>query len=144
MSNRAEWARNETYTPRHTLHAAPEQAAIIDRDTSRRFHDLMDAAMCVSGFKYGPTADGFPEHVDAIKSLKTRLREYAATGNVEFLVDAANFAMIEFMHPRKKKAYYAATDSKASPGRVTDVGETAMSNKDLTTIAANEGAIPAK
>jgi hypothetical protein len=39
-------------------------------------------------------------------------------GNAEYLVDAANFLMIEFMHPAHPNAHYAATDKEGSPGRV--------------------------
>lgn len=38
-------------------------------------------------------------------------------GNTEYLVDAANFLMIEFMHPAHPKAHYRATDKEGSPGR---------------------------
>lgn len=107
------------------------------QETSRRFHDLMDAAMMVSFHKYGAVALGYPERVDALKSLQMRLNAYfdgkrnpdyrmgdgapeylVAPGNVEYLVDVANFAMIEFMHPRHPEAYFKSTDSDGSPGRV--------------------------
>lgn len=73
--------------------------------------------MEVSFHKYGPIKDGFPHKVDAIGSLTTRLREYAKTGNTEYLVDAANFAMIEFILPRHPNAYFEGTDASGSPGR---------------------------
>lgn len=37
--------------------------------------------------------------MDAIKNIELRLQKYKDTGNTEFLVDIANFAMLEFMHP---------------------------------------------
>ena len=54
---------------------------------------------------------------DAVRSLLARLDKYAQTGNTEYLMDAANFAMIEFMHPKHPDAHFEATDSKGSPGR---------------------------
>lgn len=119
MGQRAEYDPT-TYTPRyHDVRAPDEQsAAMLARDTSRKFHDLMDAAMLVSGYKYGAVGDAYPERVDAIASLEKRLAEYRATGNTEWLVDVANFAMIEFMHPRHHAAHFKATDQVASPGRV--------------------------
>lgn len=95
-----------------------ETLATLATETSRRFHDLMDAAMLVSFYKYGAVADAYPEKVNAIESLKLRLDKYAATGNAEYLVDVANFAMIEFMHPANPDAFYKATDKDGSPGRV--------------------------
>lgn len=119
--------------------AAPETQATLTTETSRRFHDLMDNAMLVSFYKYGAVANGYPERVNAIDSLRLRLDAFlhgkrnslydpqndpdepefiVAPGNVEYLVDIANFAMIEFMHPAHTTAYYKATDSEGSTGRV--------------------------
>jgi hypothetical protein len=75
--------------------------------------DRMDVSFC----RYGPVAEAYPHRVDAIASLKDRLDRYAKTGNTEWLMDVANFAMIEFMHPRHPDAHYRPTDSKESPGR---------------------------
>jgi hypothetical protein len=78
--------------------------------------------MGVSFFKYGPVADAYPNRVDAIASLQKRLDRYAETGNTEWLMDVANFAMIEWMHPRHREAHFRATDSHESPGRVWNNG----------------------
>lgn len=73
--------------------------------------------MVVSFYKYGPVAEGYPHKVDAVGSLTTRLRKYCETGNTEYLMDVANFAMIEFMLPRHPTAFFAGTDDDGSPGR---------------------------
>ena len=109
--------------------------------------------MLVSGYKYGAVEDAYPEHVKAVSvtakeakgkwldlpSLEKRLQLYRETGNTEYLLDAINFAMIEFMCPRHPKAHYAATDSSGSPGRTIDEsaggGTHQMSNHDLALIA---------
>lgn len=67
--------------------------------------------------KYGEVAKAYPEKVNAIESLKQRLKRYEEDGNTEWLMDVGNFAMIEFMHPRHPQAHYRPTDSKESPGR---------------------------
>lgn len=85
---------------------------------SARFTQGMADRMAVSYCKYGRVADAYPHRVDAIASLKARLLKYEQTGNTEWLMDVANFAMIEYMHPRHDKAHFRATDSKESPGRV--------------------------
>lgn len=92
--------------------------AVLKSEVSRRFHDLMTAAMLTSFYKYGALADGYPERVHAVESLQLRLLKYAETGNAEYLVDVANFAMIEFMHPAHPDATFTATDASGSPGRV--------------------------
>ncbi len=51
------------------------------------------------------------------------MSKYRVTGNKHFLVDAANFAMIEAMHPgRKDGAEWASNDAADSPGRTTASG----------------------
>lgn len=85
---------------------------------STPFVQGMADRMSVSHAKYGRVAEAYPARVDAIASLKARLERYAKDGNTEWLMDVANFAMIEFMHPRHKAAHFKATDSKDSPGRV--------------------------
>ena len=86
-------------------------------EVSQPFVQGMADRMAVSFYKYGPVAEGYPDRVDAIASLKQRLDRYAQTGNTEWLMDVANFAMIEFMRPRHPQAHYRPTDSKESPGR---------------------------
>ena len=91
---------------------------VLQTEFSEEFVKGMQNRMVVSYYKYGPLTDAYPERVNAIASLQDRLRKYAETGNTEWLIDAANFAMIEFMHPRHPKAHFAGTDDDASPGRV--------------------------
>ncbi len=82
-----------------------------------RFLQGMVNAMGVSFFKYGPVSEAYPDKVNALESLRIRLDRYAKDGNTEWLIDAANFAMIEFMHPAHPKAHFRETDSGESPGR---------------------------
>ena len=85
---------------------------------SEPFAQGMADRMAVSFAKYGAVKDAYPHRVDAIKSLKARLERYERDGNTEWLMDVANFAMIEFMHPKHPEAHFRPTDSKESPGRV--------------------------
>lgn len=89
-----------------------------EREVSEDFIDGMRSRMYVSFYKYGPAADAYPHKVNALQSLELRLQKYRDTGNTEFLMDAANFAMIEFMHPSHPEAHFTATDSDQSPGRI--------------------------
>jgi len=94
-----------------------EIAKVLETEFSPEFVKHMQNAMVVSFYKYGPLVEGYPHKVDAIGSLTERLRKYAQTGNTEYLVDVANFAMIEFMHPRHPEAHFQGTDDDGSPGR---------------------------
>lgn len=73
--------------------------------------------MSISFAKYGKVKDAYPEKVNAIDSMMLRLKKYRETGNTEFLIDVANFAMIEFMHPAHPNAHFRPTDTTESPGR---------------------------
>jgi hypothetical protein len=92
----------------------------------------MKNRMEVSYHKYGPVADAYPHKVDAIESAEARIQKYRETGNTEWLMDSANFLMIEFMRPGHPNAHFRATDSNESGGRFSRLdGETDKSNRDL-------------
>lgn len=106
----------------------------LEAEFSTAFVQGMADRMAVSFYKYGPVAEAYPDKVDALRSLKQRLDLYfkggevkgkkIEPGNTEYLIDAANFCMIEFMRPRHPKAHFKATDSDGSPGRVWNDGRT--------------------
>ena len=89
--------------------------------------------MSVSFHKYGRVADAVPWKIDALESAKARVAQYKETGNTEWLIDAANFIMMEFMHPSHANAHFRATDSKEAIGRVSLTGDgvTKKSNEEL-------------
>lgn len=90
---------------------------ILRRDWSADFIHYMQNRIVASHYKYGWMSESYPTGLaDAIKSLEKRLALYKETGNTEWLVDLANFAMIEFMFPQHKDAHFRATDSDESPG----------------------------
>ena len=102
---------------KHPIEKLRTTNAVPDSEFSQQFVQGMYDRMCVSFFKYGTAANGFPQKVDAIATLRLCLDAYAMDGNTEHLMDAGNYAMIEFMRPRHPKAHFAATDSKGSVGR---------------------------
>jgi hypothetical protein len=100
---------------------------------STAFFEYMVKSMEVSFYKYGAIADGFPDKLDAMASLRQRILDYARTGNMDYLIDIANFAMIEWMHPKHEEAHYEPGDSDTSPGRTTPSGVvTHRSNSDIS------------
>lgn len=92
--------------------------SILKRDFSEDFIQKMKNRIVVSHYKYGWMSDTYPELADAIACLEERLELFKKTGNTEYLVDVANFAMIEYMHPRHPNAHFKGTDSDQSPGLV--------------------------
>ena len=53
------------------------------------------------------------------------IAKYKETGNTEYLADAANYLMFEFMFPQVAGAHFKATDSDESAG-VVGITETEM------------------
>lgn len=92
------------------------------------FLQAMVDRMAMSYYKYGDLRDAYPHKVNALESLRMRLTRYEETGNTEWLIDAANFAMIEFMRPRHQRAHYRATEAEESPGRMVQGRQTPDAN----------------
>lgn len=88
---------------------------ILKQDFSEAFVTKMKNAIEMSYYKYGNAKKTYPELAQAYKCLRERLDLYEKTHNTEFLVDAANFAMLEFMFPSFSDAKYTPTDSDMSP-----------------------------
>jgi len=87
------------------------------------FVTRMVSAMMVSFHKYGRVADAYPLKFNAASDVRARMSKYRETGNMHFLVDAANFAMIEAMHPSpERNAQWGDNDAASSPGRTTASG----------------------
>ena len=95
---------------------ADSREEILRRDFSSAFIDKMKNAIVTSHFKYGWANKTYPELAQAYKCAKERLEEYEKTHNKEYLVDVANFAMLEFLYPAFSDARYSPTDSDKSIG----------------------------
>ena len=108
-----------------------DESRIPQTEYSPEFLQGMINRMTMSYYKYGEVRKAYPRLVDAIGSLKLRLERYEQDGNTEDLMDLANYAMIEFMHPRHPKAHFEAGDSHASPGRkwIGEVDPSGRSNR---------------
>lgn len=90
----------------------------LEREYSTEFDKLRKSRVEVSYFKYGPALDNFGSgRVDAIGSLELCLEKFKKTGNTEYLLDVANYAMFRYMYPLPGE-YFKATDSSESAGTV--------------------------
>lgn len=97
-------------------HVIPLKAVCPPSEYSTVFLQGMINRVSVSHLKYGLLADNFPTKVDAIACVGRCVDKYVETGNTEYLIDAANYVMFEFMHPARSDAYFEATDSSGSAG----------------------------
>ena len=89
------------------------------KEYSEEFDKLRKNRVEVSYYKYGSAADNFGSDlrlVDAIKSHDKCLEKYKNTGNIEYLLDAANYLMFEYMYPQHPNAHFRATGSDESAG----------------------------
>lgn len=89
---------------------------ILDKEYSVEFDEKRKNAILVSYHKYGPSKENFKKGmVDAIGSLKKNLKKFEETGNTEYLIDVANYAMFRYMYPQGNESY-RPTDSNESAG----------------------------
>lgn len=105
---------------------------LLKTEYSLKFDEIRKNMMCTSYYKFGAVKQNYSvvKGLDAIASLKAKLKEYEETGNTEFLADVANFAMIEFMYPQKEGAKYIPTDG-TNLGKRTTVGISVNEMRDI-------------
>lgn len=88
-------------------------------DYSLKFDELRKHRVEQSYYKYGPAKKNFGEGlVDALATTELCIEKYKKTGNTEYLCDAANYMMFEFMFPKVDSAYFVGTGSEDSAGTV--------------------------
>jgi hypothetical protein len=75
----------------------------------KTFLDYMFNRLIMGRLRYGPKKPGTPAYNYA-KSIKEKAELYKATGNTEFLVDIANYCMLEFRHGSHPNKHFSATD----------------------------------
>ena len=91
---------------------------ILNTEYSSEFDKLRQNRVELSYYKYGPARENFGSGmVDAIGSLELCLDKFKKTGNTEYLLDVANYAMFRYMYPMPGE-FFKATDSKDSAGTV--------------------------
>lgn len=86
---------------------------------SLNFDELRKNRVAVSVHKYGSAKINFgSKMVDALGSAQKCISKYQESKNTEYLCDAANYLMFEFMYPQLSGAHFKATDSGESAGIV--------------------------
>lgn len=93
-----------------------ENTVILNKEYCWEFDEKRKNAIIMSYYKYGPSKENFKKGmVDAIGSLKKNLKKFEETGNTEYLIDVANYAMFRYMYPQGNESY-RPTDSNGSAG----------------------------
>lgn len=90
---------------------------IPEDEYSHKIDELRENRVKTSFYKYGSARLNFGRgYVNALGSHEKCIEAYNRTGNKEYLLDAMNYIMFEFMYPQKRDAYFRATDSRESAG----------------------------
>lgn len=95
-------------------------------DYDSTFDELRMNRIEVSRHKYGSSRNNFGKrYVNAHESAQLCIEKYKETHNREYLLDAANYMMFEFMYPWFDDAFFQPTDSKDSAG-ISGISEKEM------------------
>lgn len=91
----------------------------VNEEYSDEFDRLAKNRVMTSYHKYGPAKENYKNgNIQAIPSMEKCVKKYLETGNTEYLVDAKNYLMFEFMYPQVKGAHFRSTESHESAGIV--------------------------
>lgn len=91
----------------------------MSKEYSEEFDRLRKNRVETSYFKYGKARKNFANgNVQAIPTMELCIKKYNETGKREYLLDAANYLMFEYMFPQHPKAHFRATSSEESVGIV--------------------------
>ena len=89
----------------------------FDTEYSQEFDEHRKARVAMSYYKYGTARINFGRHyVNALGSMRKAIDKYLETRNKEYLCDAANYLMFEFMFPSYPGVYFKPTSSEESAG----------------------------
>jgi hypothetical protein len=87
-----------------------------EEQLDRKFLQGMINRLAVGYHRYGPLD---PHRAHWIETLELRLKMYKDTGNIDFLMDIANFAMFEWRFPQHPEAH--SDPNAKSPGIIDGV-----------------------
>lgn len=91
--------------------------SFYETEYSKRFDELRENRVQMSFYKYGSAKRNYGEGLsNALDNMDLCIRKYRDTHNTEYLCDAANYLMFEFMYPQFKDAHFRATSSEESAG----------------------------
>jgi len=84
--------------------------SLKETEWSNNFERLMRNRLIMGALRYGKLhAENKPQY-NRIESIIKRARKYTDTGNKEFLVDMANFCLLEFEECKHINAHFSSID----------------------------------
>lgn len=92
------------------LSGRPPLHELRKTEWSKTFERMMKSRLLMGAFRYGLKENKGDQEYDLVGSLKARIRMYEESGNLEYLVDCANLALLEFEFPSHSKAHFDAVD----------------------------------
>lgn len=81
---------------------------------SPEFEQLMRNRLLMGALRYGPIKDNCKGTAYLIKRIKRSLDTYEKTGNIEMLVDIANFCLVDFVVGNHPTRHFEAIDRAPS------------------------------
>jgi hypothetical protein len=89
---------------------------VLNQEYNFDFDEKRKLSMVESFYKYGSVKENYKtfKTIDAVATLKKKLQMYEDTGNIDFLIDVGNYAMIEFTYSLHPNAHYFHTDTGKS------------------------------
>ena len=81
-----------------------------ESEWSPEFERLMRNRLVMGAFRYGLLNDPRKPQFDRMNSLRKRVEGYEKTGNLEFLVDAANMLLLEFEEGNHPNKHFSSID----------------------------------
>ena len=87
----------------------PPLEELRETEWSPEFETLMRNRLIMGAIRYGTLKDNKGTY-DHGAEAERRLQMYLETGNLEYMVDVANFCLLEYLKPYHPKAHFASID----------------------------------
>ena len=88
----------------------PSLETLYRTEWSSYFESLMRNRLIMGALRYGRLGTHKP--LARTEAMISKVKGYEETGNLEYLVDVANYALIEFVEGQHPKKHFHATDDK--------------------------------
>jgi hypothetical protein len=95
-----------------------EEIRILSTCMSPTFQTLRENSFIMSHHKYGEPKDNYGRDTcpnSALKNLKAQIEYYETTGNLDGLVNVANYAELEFQYPSVPNAHLDRRNEHGQP-----------------------------
>lgn len=76
----------------------------------RKFIKMMRNRMLLGSFRYGRDADPKKWRYNSLAGMRKKFLAYEESGNIEHLIDLANYCHMEYRRPSHPRAHFRAED----------------------------------